>query len=77
VLDIEAVPPAGLYRIVTDEGDGRTWLVTPDYRRISAFKKAAVDPKPSLISGRVPGNTRLVDVLRVGRGESRWPIADP
>lgn len=77
VLDIEAAPPAGLYRIVTDEGDGRTWLATPDYQRISAFKKAAVDPKPSLISGRVPGNTRLVDVLRVGRGASRWPIADP
>jgi hypothetical protein len=57
LLDIEVAPPAGLYRIVTDEGDGRTWLATPDYQRVAAFKKPAVDPKPSLFSGRLPGNT--------------------
>ncbi len=62
-----AAPPAGLYRIVTDDGDGRTWLATPDYQRVAAFKKPAVDPKPSLFSGRLPGNTRLVEALRVGR----------
>lgn len=76
MLDIEAPPPAGLYRIVTDEGDGRTWLVSPDYKRVALFKKPAVDPKPSLFSGRLPGNTRLVDTLRVGRGKLRWPAAD-
>jgi len=76
LLDIEAAPPAGLYRIVTDEGDGRTWLATPDYQRVAAFKKPAVDPKPSLFSGRLPGNTRLVEALRVGRGKLRWPSSD-
>jgi hypothetical protein len=53
LLDIAAAPPAGLYRIVTDEGDGRTWLTAPDYQQIAAFKKPAVDPKPSLFSGRL------------------------
>lgn len=76
LLDIEAAPPTGLYRIVTDEGDGRTWLATPDYQRVAAFKKPAVDPKPSLFSGRLAGNTRLVEALRVGRGKLRWPQAD-
>lgn len=76
LLDSAAAPPAGLYRIVTDEGDGRTWLVTPDYQRVAAFKKPAVDPKPSLFSGRLPGNTRLVEASRVGRGKMGWPTAD-
>lgn len=76
LLDIEAAPPAGLYRIVTDEGDGRTWLTTPDYQSVAAFKKAAIDPKPSLFFGRLPGDTRLVEALRVGRGKLRWPVAD-
>ncbi len=76
LLDIEAAPPAGLYRIVTDEGDGRTWLATPDYQRVAAFKKPAVDPKPSLFSGRLPGKSRLVEALRVGRGKLHWPPAD-
>jgi len=76
LLDMQSTPPAGLYRIVTDDGDGRTWLVTPDYQRVAAFKKPAVDPKPSLFSGRLPGETRLVEALRVGRGKLRWPPAD-
>jgi hypothetical protein len=79
LLDVPAgiaAPPPGLYRIVTDAGDGRTWLATPDYRRLASFRKAALDPKPSLFSGRIPGNTTLVDVLRVGRGKMRWPRAD-
>jgi hypothetical protein len=77
LLDFPAgsAPPAGLYRIITDEGDGRTWLATPDYRRVVPFKKAAVDPKPSLFSGRLAKPTDLVDVLRVGRGKLRWPRA--
>lgn len=76
LLAIEVAPPAGLYRIVTDEGDGRTWLATADYKRVAAFKKPATDPKPSLFSGRLPGNTRLVETLRVGRGKLQWPSAD-
>lgn len=76
LLDTEVAPPAGLYRIVTHEGDGRTWLATPDYQRVAAFKKPALDPQPSLFSGRVPGDTRLVDAMRVGRGKPRWPTAD-
>lgn len=78
LLDVPAhsAPEAGLYRIVTDEGDGRTWLSTPDYRRLVAFRKPAVDPKPSLFSGRLPGETSLVNALRVGRGKSQWPKVD-
>lgn len=75
-LDIAVAPPAGLYRIITDENDGRTWLATPDYQRVAPFKKPAVDPKPSLFSGRLEGDTRLVDALRVGRGNLHWPPAD-
>ena len=76
LLDTATAPPAGLYRIVTDDGDGRTWVATPDYQRVAAFKKSALDPKPSLFSGRLPGNTRLVEALRVGRGKLRWPRAN-
>ena len=76
LLDIKAAPPAGLYRIVTDEGDGLTWLATPDYQRVAAFKNPAVDPKPSLFSGRLPRKSRLVEALRVGRGKLRWLPAD-
>jgi hypothetical protein len=75
-LDIATAPPAGVYRIVTDEGDGRTWLATPDYQWISAFKDPAVDPKPSLFSGRLPGKSRFVETLRIGRGKLTWPPAD-
>jgi predicted heme/steroid binding protein len=78
LLDIPTLsaPPAGLYRIITDEGDGRTWLATPDYKRLAAFRKPAVDPKPSLFSGRLSGGTSRVDALRAGRGKLRWPRAD-
>lgn len=65
LLDIAVAPLAGLYRVVTDEGDGRTWMTTPEYRQIAAFKKAALDPQPSLFSGQLPGNSRLVDALPV------------
>lgn len=76
LLDIRTAPPAGLYRIATDEGDGRTWLVTPDYQRVAVFKKPALDPKPSLFWGRLQGKTKLVEVVRIGRGKLRWPLAD-
>ena len=72
----KSTPAAGLYRVVTDVGDGRTWLMTGDYRRLVSFKKAAIDPKPSLFSGRLLGGTPLVEALRVGRGKMRWPEAD-
>jgi hypothetical protein len=73
---VGSAPAPGLYRVVTDEGDGRTWLATPDYRRLAAFTKPAVDPKPSLFSGRLAAGTTVVDALRVGRGKLRWPRAD-
>jgi len=76
LLDTEVIPPAGFYRIITDEGDGRTWLATPDHQRVAAFKRPAVDPKPSLFFGQLPGNTRLVEALRVGRGKLLWPRAN-
>ena len=76
LLDVAAYPPAGLYRIVTDDGDGQTWLATADYRKIAPFIKSALDPKPSLFSGRLQGNTKLVEALRIGRGKLRWPAAD-
>lgn len=74
-LDIKVAPPPGHYRIVTDEGDGRTWLASPDYRRIATFETSGVDPKPSLFSGRVLRDGQFVDALRVGRGKLRWPAA--
>ncbi|MBN7129405.1 DEAD/DEAH box helicase [Burkholderia multivorans] len=76
LLDTQVAPPAGLYRIITDEEDGRTWLATPDYQWVAAFKKPAVDPKPSLFSGRLPGRTKIVEASRVGRGKLHWPPAD-
>ena len=76
ILDCEATPPAGLYRIDTSNGDGRTWLITPDYQRVAAFKKAVVDLKPSLFFGRLLGKTRLVETLRIGQGRLRWPRVD-
>ncbi|MBI6667161.1 DEAD/DEAH box helicase [Pseudomonas syringae] len=76
LLDHGNIPSAGLYRIITDEGDGRTWLATPDYKLVSTFKKPALDPKPSLFWGRVHGDDRLVEVIRVGRGRLRWPRAN-
>lgn len=72
-VSTRSVPAAGLYRVVTDERDGRTWLMTADYQRVGAFRKPAVDPKPSLLSGRLRRGKRLVDVMRVGRGEMHWP----
>jgi len=75
-VPISAAPPAGLYRILTDEGDGRTWLATPDYQRKVLFKKPAVDPKPSLFFGRLEEGSALVKVLRLGRGKVVWPRSD-
>ena len=76
LLDVEAAPPAGHYRVITDEGDGRTWLATPDYRPIASFKTPGVAPKPSLFSGRLSGTTTLVEALRVGHGKVRWRPSD-
>lgn len=66
-----SAPPSGLYRIITDEGDGQTWLWTADYRRVAAFRKPALDAKPSLFSGRLPSGTAVVNAVRVGRGKLR------
>ena len=78
LLDVPSriAPAAGLYRVISDEGDGRTWLMTADYRRLAPFKKPTIEPKPSLVSGRLSGGTSFVNVLRVGRGKMRWRKAD-
>ena len=78
LLDVraESTPPAGLYRVVSDEGDGRTWLMTADYRRLAPFMWAAVEAQPGLVSGRLPGGTSLANVLRVGRGRMLWRKPD-
>lgn len=76
LLETPVAPGPGLYRIVSGDDDGKTWLMTPDYQRVAAFKKPAVDPKPSLFSGRLPGNSKAVEALRIGRGKLRWPPAD-
>jgi hypothetical protein len=75
LLDTEVAPPAGLYRILSDEDDGHNWLATPDYQQIASFKKTVVDPKPSLFSGRLSGKSNLVEAVRVGPGKLRWPLA--
>lgn len=72
---VGSAPGPGLYRIVTDEGDGRTWLATPEYRRLAALTKPAVDPKPSLFSDGLSAGIAVADALRVGRGRLRWPRA--
>lgn len=72
-LDVAAYPLPGLYRIVANEEDGQPWLATPDYQRIAVFREPAVDPKPSLFYGRLPGNTNLVEASRVGLGGLGWP----
>jgi hypothetical protein len=79
LLDVPASSPPpskALYRILPngDEG-GRTWLATPDYQLIAPFKKAVPDTKPSLLSGRLPGKTFVVDAIRLGRGKVNWPRA--
>ena len=76
MLDIALPPRPGLYRIETYEGDGRTWLVTPDYRRVAPFEVSAAGPKPNLFTGRLLGNTRLVEAVRVGPRTLTWPPAD-
>ena len=39
----------------------------------AVFKMPAVDPKPSLFSGTLPGKTRLVNALQFCRGKLRCP----
>ena len=70
-------PPRGFYRVLTDaDEEGRTWLSSADYQPIAPFKRAAVDPKPSLFSGTLPGDTKIVEALRIGHGTARWPRAN-
>ena len=67
-LDTSEVPNKGLYRIINNSEDSRTWLATPDYKKISAFETPIVDPNPSLLSGRILENGKQVKVLRIGSG---------
>ena len=66
----------GRYRVLpVADDEGRTWLVTPDDKFVAPFKKAIIDPKPSLLLGVLSGGTKVVDVVRVGRAKARWPLA--
>lgn len=70
-------PPRGFYRVLTDaDEEGRTWLSSADYQPVAPFKKAAIDPKPSLFSGTLTGDAKVVEALRIGRGTARWPRAN-
>ncbi len=76
-LDIDEPPKPGPYRVVANAaGDGRTWLMTPDFQPVAPFVKPINDQQPSLIAGIVVEGTRVVDVIRKGRGRVRWPRAD-
>jgi hypothetical protein len=69
MLDTSSAPPAGLYRIATDESDGRTWLLTPDYQKVAPFKEPLMNPKLGIFYGQVLGHTLQVETLRIGCGE--------
>jgi hypothetical protein len=77
-LPAEKPPPSkGLYRVLpSGPPDGRTWLLTPDYKPIAPFKKAMRDLKPSLIAGTLPGRSSIVTTVRIGRGKATWPRAN-
>ena len=76
-LDIDEPPEPGAYRVVANAAaDGRTWLMTPDFQPVAPFVKPINDQQPSLIAGIVVEGTRVVDVIRKGRGRARWPRAD-
>jgi hypothetical protein len=75
-LDSDVSPSSGIYRILTESPDGRTWLATPDFQQIATFKKPAIDPKPSLFWGRVRGESGFVEALRLGTGILSWPPSD-
>jgi hypothetical protein len=72
-------PPRGLYRILPNsDAGGRTWLSTPDYRLVAPFRRALRDPAPSLLVGKLVGDTSVVEAVRLGRGAAHWPRAsDP
>jgi hypothetical protein len=50
--------------------------MTPDFQPVAPFVKPINDQQPSLIAGIVVEGTRVVDVIRKGRGRARWTRAD-
>ena len=71
-----SAPAKGLYRVLAEaDAKGRTWLVTPDYRYVSPFVKPISEPKLGLLSGWLPGESKVVEALRIGPGKARWPLA--
>ncbi len=76
-LDVAEPPRPGPYRIVPNaQGDGRTWLMAPDFEAVAPFVKPISDQQPSLLAGTVVEGSRVVDAVRKGRGKARWPRAD-
>jgi hypothetical protein len=78
LLDIpsSAPPHPGLYRVLANGDQHRTWLATPDYQMIAPFSKDVSDPQPSLVSARLAGGTRIARASRIGPASARWPRAD-
>jgi hypothetical protein len=46
------------------------------YQSVATLKKPAIDPKLRLFWGRLLGDSRLLEALRVGDGKLRWPQAN-
>ncbi|MGB3796212.1 MAG: DEAD/DEAH box helicase, partial [Alteraurantiacibacter sp.] len=62
-----ATVPSGLYRIERDFVSGASWLLTPDFRRVSQIVGGLRFTQPSLFAGRV-GQSEGVQIERLGRG---------
>ena len=74
--DGTAHPSPGLYRIEIDADEpGKTWLSTPDYRRIAPFKKSVRDLRPSLFVARLAAGASVADTSRIGGGKANWSLA--
>lgn len=78
-LDLEqgqVLPPSGIYRIEIDAAEGETWLVTPDFHRVTRFRRSIQDHAPSVWMGRLRQGRTMVEATRWGRSRATWPRAD-
>lgn len=69
-------PRAGLYRIEVDNSDQRTWLATPDFRRVASFRTSVSAPQPSLYWALLTKGAKAANVRRVGCGDAVWPRSE-
>lgn len=78
-LDVQqgqVLPPPGIYRIEIDAEEEETWLVTPDFQRVTRFRKSIQDHAPSVWMGRLRQGRTMVEATRWGRPRATWPRAD-